>query len=424
MKRLTFIDLFAGLSGFHTALSEIGMKCVFASEIDKELQDVYFKNYGLRPYGDIRTINEKNIPNHDVLCAGFPCQPFSLAGKKKGIKCHSSGQLIDDVIRIVKYHHPSYIFLENVPNIMTIDYGNFWNHITSSITNLGYTLDYQIYSPTDFNIPQNRKRVFIVACKKSLKQCIKFPKKEKLNTIAKDFFKNIDNKDQFKQLEKLKESVLNLWQDILNNIDDSLITSHSIVASEFGATYPTKDLDKLTLTQIKQYRGAWGKPLNLCKSWKDIYDLLPHYINKYNKTIPQWIYPSILHSRKIYNSNINFFDSKIYEFQQYPQSWHKIEWRGLRKKNAYIIWNHIIQFRPSGIRIIKPNVIPSLISMTTTQTPIIGELKRYITIGEAAALQGLNKLQYFPKNQREAFKALGNAVNTRVVSKIATHNLL
>lgn len=159
---MKFIDLFAGLGGFHKALSELGMECVFASEIDKDLQYIYQKNHGIKPKGDIRLINESEIPNHDVLCAGFPCQPFSIAGKRKGAKCPSSGKLIDDVIRIAKKHQPDYIFLENVPNILTIDSGKFWSYIQSSLGNIGHKVNYKIYSPVDFNIPQNRKRVFVI----------------------------------------------------------------------------------------------------------------------------------------------------------------------------------------------------------------------------------------------------------------------
>lgn len=159
----TFIDLFAGLGGFHIGLSQLGMKCVFASEIDKNLALLYEKNFGIRPHGDIRNVREADIPQHDVLCAGFPCQPFSAAGKKKGAKCPKSGKLIDEVLRIAKYHQPKYVLLENVPQILTIQNNEFWNYVVSEFDKIGYKIQYKIYSPEEFGIPQHRKRVFVIA---------------------------------------------------------------------------------------------------------------------------------------------------------------------------------------------------------------------------------------------------------------------
>ncbi len=104
----TFIDLFAGIGGFHQALSSFGAKCVFVSEIDKYARDTYFANYGIVPVGDITIIHENTIPKHDILCAGFPCQAFSIAGKQK---------IIFYIVRIVNYHHPSLILLKNVKNL-------------------------------------------------------------------------------------------------------------------------------------------------------------------------------------------------------------------------------------------------------------------------------------------------------------------
>lgn len=114
---LRFIDLFAGLGGFHLALGRLGHTCVFACEVDEKLQTLYEKNFGLKPAGDIRGVPLSDIPGHDILCAGFPCQPFSKAGDQRGFKCPKEGDLFEHVMRIALYHKPRYVILENVPNL-------------------------------------------------------------------------------------------------------------------------------------------------------------------------------------------------------------------------------------------------------------------------------------------------------------------
>ena len=118
---LKFIDLFAGLGGFHKALHELGHQCVFASEIDPVLREIYKKNWGIEPFGDIKEIVEKRIetiPEHDILCAGFPCQPFSKAGKQLGRKDKERGTLFDEIVAILEFRKPKYFILENVPFIV------------------------------------------------------------------------------------------------------------------------------------------------------------------------------------------------------------------------------------------------------------------------------------------------------------------
>jgi len=161
----TFIDLFCGVGGFRLALQSQGLKCVFSSEIDHIASQVYESNFGERPSGDITKISEKDIPPHDLLCAGFPCQSFSISGKMGGLT-DTRGQLFFDIIRIAKYHKPSVMLLENVKNILQIDDGMVLKAIEKSIYETGYHLHILKLNSSFFGIPQSRERVYFVAIRK------------------------------------------------------------------------------------------------------------------------------------------------------------------------------------------------------------------------------------------------------------------
>ena len=166
-SKLKFIDLFAGLGGFHFALSNLGHQCVMASEINPELRDLYSKNHLDLPknmiIGDIhKDIKTKDIPAFDILCAGFPCQPFSQAGYRMGLNDPVNGNHFLKLIEIINQHKPSFIFLENVPNLKGHNGGDTWNVIQSSLENEGYLVDEKIISPDQFGVPQQRKRIYII----------------------------------------------------------------------------------------------------------------------------------------------------------------------------------------------------------------------------------------------------------------------
>ena len=131
---LTFVDLFSGLGGFHLALKRLGHTCVFASELNEVLRDVYERNHGLRPEGDITKVPVSTIPAHDILCAGFPCQPFSKAGGQAGFEHPVWGKLFHNVLSIITHHRPKYVMLKNVPNLENHDQGNTWAEIRSLLT--------------------------------------------------------------------------------------------------------------------------------------------------------------------------------------------------------------------------------------------------------------------------------------------------
>ena len=166
----TFIDLFAGIGGLRLGVQKAGGRCVFTSEWDKYCQKTYNAWYGEAPHGDIRSIEPKDIPNHDLLVAGFPCQPFSIAGVSKknslgrehGFKDATQGTLFFQVATIIEVKRPPAVFLENVKNLLSHDQGKTWKVIRSTLEELGYAVFHKVIDAIDY-VPQHRERVFIVA---------------------------------------------------------------------------------------------------------------------------------------------------------------------------------------------------------------------------------------------------------------------
>lgn len=187
LKGMTFIDLFAGLGGFRIALESLGAKCVYSNEWDKPVQRVYAENFGETPDGDITKVDELTIPDHDILCAGFPCQAFSISGKQRGFE-DSRGTLFFDVARIVKAKKPKIIFMENVKNFTTHDNGQTLKIVKSTIEELGYTFNQKVLNSVNYGIPQKRERIYMVCFRKDLKiSNFEYPKPFKLQRHVEDF---------------------------------------------------------------------------------------------------------------------------------------------------------------------------------------------------------------------------------------------
>lgn len=167
LRDISFIDLFCGIGGFHLALSSYGAKCVFASDINLAASNVYYENFRIRPKGDIKCIKSKDIPKHDILCAGFPCQPFSISGNQNGFS-DENGKLFFEVYRIARYHKPRLIILENVKNLLSHNNGNTINIIEQRLNSIGYDIYKEVLCATDFSVPQARKRVYIIAFRNDL----------------------------------------------------------------------------------------------------------------------------------------------------------------------------------------------------------------------------------------------------------------
>lgn len=195
-NKLQFIDLFAGIGGFRVAFEELSCDCVFSSEIDIFAQKTYYENFNEKPFGDITKINEKEIPFHDILCGGFPCQPFSIAGLRKGFE-DTRGTLFFDILRILKERKPKSFILENVKGLVNHDKGNTFKIIIENLELLNYEVYYQVLNTKDFNIPQNRERIYIIGFeKKQVKNYkeFKFPIKKKMEIKLENII-DYNNKD-------------------------------------------------------------------------------------------------------------------------------------------------------------------------------------------------------------------------------------
>ena len=215
-KKIKFIDLFAGIGGFHLALKSLGMECVFTSEIDEfakktyaaNFKDKYLNNPNLFA-GDIWKVDFKKIPDFDILCAGFPCQPFSQAGQKKGFKDNKDGNLFFSIEEILRTKKPAVFFLENVRHLKNHDGGKTFKVIYKSLQNLNYTFDYKMIKASDFGLPQHRPRIYMVGFYKPLLKdmykelAFTFPREIPLKKTMSDIFngkvfKKINSKEERK----------------------------------------------------------------------------------------------------------------------------------------------------------------------------------------------------------------------------------
>ncbi len=182
-----FIDLFAGIGGFRLALESLGAECVYSSEWDRSAQQVYSDNFGEVPDGDITEIDESTIPDHDILCAGFPCQAFSISGKQRGFE-DSRGTLFFDVARIAREKRPKIVFMENVKNFASHDSGKTLAVVKCTMEQLGYKFYCRVLSSVDYGIPQKRERIYMVCFREDLGvENFLFPKAVKLTKHVEDY---------------------------------------------------------------------------------------------------------------------------------------------------------------------------------------------------------------------------------------------
>lgn len=397
--KFKFIDLFCGVGGFHQALSDLGGECVFASDIDEACRNTYQKNYGLYPYGDITKIEASEIPSHNILCAGFPCQAFSKAGKRLGFADETKGTLFFDVVRILKHHQPEYALLENVRNLASHDKGNTWKVIHEQLDAIGYNVFSKpiIFSPHYIGIPQHRERVFIMCVRKDLGTLppFFFDKKKlppcDIDTILqKD--SEISNLDEY-LLSSDQIDLINLWNEFIQKIDCDKLPGFPVWA------------DSLCSFEVAE--------ATLPEKWK----------KQHLDEIPVWAQNFVRKNVQLWERNQDFLADWLPRAKKCPLffgSKAKLEWQAGQTKMPNI-WSNILQFRPSGIRVKPGTYFPALVAIT--QTSIVGKRKRFLTPRECARLQSFPDTFKYDNSEAQAYKQFGNAVNVEVVKLFARYLL-
>lgn len=365
----------------------MGGKCVFACDIDPDCRKTYEVNYGIKAHGDIKKIKASQIPSHDLLCAGFPCQSFSKAGKRQGFDDETKGTLFFDICRILEYHHPKYVLLENVRNLVSHDHGNTWKVIHNKLSELGYDLLQEpiIFSPHYIGIPQHRERVYIMCIRKDLGTVKPFEINRELESscniesILQDD-SSIDNIETYR-ISKETIELIDLWNEFIQTIKTDKLPSFPIWSDRFCE--PTND----------------------------------EHIENY----PIWKQNIILKNIELYRTNKKFIDNWLQRAKKNPLFFGakaKLEWQAGQTENPDI-WKQIFQFRPSGIRIKTNSFFPALVAIV--QTSIIGPRKRFLTPRECARLQSFPESFSIDNKESQAYKQFGNAVNVECVKIFANH---
>lgn len=379
---IKYIELFSGIGAFTQAIDNlkyVNSECVFAADINEQCANVYKTNYGIDSLCDLTKKDENEIAKHNFCFFSPPCQAFSKSGKQKGFE-DARGTLIYEVFRILDKHRPKYILMENVRNLVSHDDGRTISVILEALHNLGYrtTRDPLILSPHFFGVPQTRERAFLPGIydpenvQKPL--VFKFPNfisknNCSINTIIDHSYDN----DESLKISKHEEMVLNAWDEFYQGIDLKVI----------------------------------GFPV-----WYDYF-----YSKQMTDDMPDWKKEFVRKNRELYLRNKEFIDKweKKYNYlNEFTPTQRKFEWQA--GENISTIWDGVIQSRPSGIRVKAPTTLPALVAIV--QIPIIGRLKRRLSVRECANLQSFSSDFICDENRQQAYKQFGNSINVKVLQEV------
>lgn len=402
----TYVDLFAGIGGFHAALGALGGECVYASEIDDHAAKIYQRNWGIKPEGDITlAANEQTmeVPEHDVLVGGFPCQPFSKSGKQLGMD-ESRGTLFWNIAKIIEVRKPKLVLLENVRNIAGPRHKHEWEVIIRTLRSLGYRVSsiplvvspHKI-SPSHGGRPQSRERVLIAA---TLDQAQR-------NHLAMEP-ESIDLSHAFEN-----------WDPKNWNLKKHLPLDSSMSPS-------SKSKLKLTSTELN-WIEAWNEFIEMIIK-KGGHSELPgfpiwvdDFVDKGKLRIPRgtpdWKANFLVKNSEFYTKHKKLIDAWLKRWdglQDFPPTRRKLEWQA---QDAKDLWSTVMHFRPSGIRAKKANYVPALVAIT--QTSVLGPQKRRLSVLEASRLQGFpDWFDFIDQPDSLSYRQLGNAVNVGVIYNV------
>jgi DNA (cytosine-5)-methyltransferase 1 len=393
---IRFVDLFAGIGGFHAVGHAFGWAPAYACDIDQHARDIYEHNWSFSPATDItEDANDEvmRIPAHEVLFAGFPCQPFSKSGKQNGMD-EARGTLFWNIAKTIEAHRPAIVLLENVPNLAGPRHKDDWKVIIKTLRDLGYRVSSEPLVVSPHKIPKNyggrpqtRKRIYIAATYVPKTKIKEFPL-DAAQVELKDFDWHPDD-----------------W-DLLSDI-------------RMEKTSESEDFKKLKITTSeKKWLNAWdefvrevlidrnheklpGFPL-----WADVW--LGNI--KKSSSDPEWKIEFIRKNRKFYEDHKKVIEAWLKRhnyLEEFPPSRRKLEWQAGEVKSIY---KCLIQLRPSGIRVKKMNYAPALVAIT--QTTIVGPMRRRLSVREVAQLQGLPSwFSFRTQPLAKSYKQLGNGIS-------------
>lgn len=404
----TFVDLFSGIGGFHAAGTALGGRCVYASEIDRAASNLYERNWKIKPAGDITDAmrSPTDVPEHDVLFAGFPCQPFSKSGKQMGVG-ESRGTLFWHILEVIAARRPTIVMLENVRNIAGPKHAETFDTIIKELSNLGYKVSSVplVLSPHELHphvggSPQTRERVYIIGLLAS--GATPATEEARLGSWTKAGV-----------LSRLPAWSKHNWQ-----LEHHLPLQFDCeIEDNYEGRLSVADCRAIEVWEefLVCMRDDGAATLSGFPIWFDSFRLSrrsPEFL-----TAPLWKQNFHLKNIELYlrhKSVIDGWTKRNHSLREFIPSRRKFEWQAT---NLDSIWNGVIQFRPSGVRVKKASYLPALVAMN--QTSIVGSKRRRITVREAARLQGFPEWFSFDGQIPSAsYKQLGNAVNVGVAYQL------